>query len=141
MGDITTIKETDRTIEILHPGDKSEIGVRVTLMAVTDERMTKIRRKIADERIRLEQRGKSFKAEELEENKQILCRTSMLGWEWYNPTGKEGDKDFDADAQATFEGEIPEFNPRNIKRVFDQSPWFLEQIFAEIGETQSFFEK
>lgn len=141
MADISTIVETDRTIEILHPGKQQPLGIRVTLIAVSDDRMTKIKRDIANERIRLEQRGKGFKAEDLEENKKILCRKAMLGWEWYNPTGKEGDEGFDANEQATFEGETPDFNERNIKRVFEKLGWFVDQVFAEMGDTESFFGK
>lgn len=130
MTDIATIKTTDRTIEILHPATREPIGIRVTLMSIDDERMTKIKRKITDRRLYLEQRGKTFKAEEIEENKTEILFGAMTGWDWYAPEGGE---------QPTFHGKTPEFNRRDVSAVLTELTWFADQVNEAVGETQAFF--
>jgi hypothetical protein len=114
--DLSQIKTTDRTIEALHPSTGEKVGIRITLISIDDERMTKVKRQITDERMRLEARGKHFKAEDLESNKVNILAAAMTGWNWYNPTGTEGDKDYDPDGQTTWNGEVPEFNRRDLER-------------------------
>lgn len=138
--DLSAIKETDRTIEMEHPGTGELIGVRVSIMSVTDDRMSKLKRRIQDEALKLQQKNKHFSAEEIEENRYRIARAAMTGWQWYNPTGKEGDEGYRAEAQADWRGETdPEMNERIVKDVFRTIPWFHERIMTEIGETESFF--
>lgn len=137
--DISAVKPTNRTIEIKHPGTGQPIGLRVIIVSVEDDRLKAVKRSIMDRRLYLEQRGKTFKAEEVEENTQNLLFTATLGWEWYNPTGEEGDDGFDAEAMPDFEGEQPIFNQRNFRRVATKLSWFADQINEEIGERKAFF--
>lgn len=137
--DISTVKPTNRTIEIKHPGTGMPLGVRVTIVSVDDERLKKAKRDIMDRRLYLEQRGKVFKAEEVEENTQNLLFTATLGWVWYNPTGDEGDDGYDPTAMPSFGDEQPAFNQRNFKRIITTLPWFADQINEEIGERKAFF--
>jgi len=140
MADLTLIKSGDRIIEITNPATAENIGVRVTLMSIDDERMQKVKRRITDERLRLEQRGKVFKAEEIEENRNNILFTAMTLWEWYNPTGKTGDKGYDADAMPSFDGnDKPEFNRRNVVEVLTKLPWFSDQVNEAVGDTKAFF--
>ena len=55
-------------INIKHPATGEPIGVTVSIMSIDDERMKPIKRQIQDRKLKLEQRGKNFKAEEIEEN-------------------------------------------------------------------------
>lgn len=137
--DLNTIKPNERTMEILHPGDKSLLGIRVSILSVSDDRMKKIKRQMADERYRMEQKGKAFKHEIYESNLTELAFAAITAWEWYNPTGLEGDKDFDASKQALFNKEIPPFNKKFAVEIFEALPWFREQIITEIGDTEAFF--
>lgn len=123
--DLTEILPSERVVEILHPGTEEPIGVRVTLMSITDERLKKLKRKFQDERLRLEARGKNFKSDELEENRDELAFKAMTSWDWY------GD--------ATFNGKKPEFNQANVLAVLQKLVWFRDQIEAEIGDEKSFF--
>jgi hypothetical protein len=127
--DLSQIKTTDRTIEALHPSTGEKVGIRITLISIDDERM------------RLEARGKHFKAEDLESNKVNILAAAMTGWNWYNPTGTEGDKDYDPDGQTTWNGEVPEFNRKNVVAILSdpKAVWLQDQINEAVGETKAFF--
>jgi hypothetical protein len=137
--DLKDLTPSERMVEILHPGTKEPIGVRVTLMHLDDDRMKKLRRAIQDEKHRLDQRGKYLKSEQIEANAHELCFTALTGWEWYNPTGSKGDKGFDPKAAATFNGEVPTFTKKNVFDIFDKLPWFRDQIGQAMGDDESFF--
>ena len=140
MAELTTIQTDDRTIEITHPGTGERIGIRVGVMHIDDERMAKIKRMITDRRLYLEARGKTFKAEEIDENKNNILFNSMTFWEWYNPTGDEGDEGYDADAMPSFEGEQhPEFTRKTVSAVLKKLSWFSDQVNESVGDTKAFF--
>lgn len=131
--DISTIVTTERIVKILHPVTEEPIGVSVSLIAISDPALKKIKRKIHDAKLRLDAKGKHFKAEEVEDNANDLIFTAMTGWEW----GKSGE---DADGeQATFNGKIPEFNKPSVLAVFEKLPWFQEQVDRAIGDEKAFF--
>lgn len=129
--DISEIKSQDRTIEITHPGTGENLGIRVTLMSIDDERLQKIKRSITDRRLHLEARGKTLRADEIEENKITIYATSITGWEWYALS--------EGIAPVLFHGDIPEFNRRNVVAVLTELTWFADQINAELNETKAFF--
>lgn len=130
--DLSELKPSERMVEILTPGTKKPLGVRVSILHINDERLKKIKRQFQDERYRLEARGKQFKAETIETNLNELTFAAMVGWEWYSPTGDDKDR-------AKFKGEVPEFNKRNVLEIFDQLPWFRDQIGEEMGDDEAFF--
>jgi hypothetical protein len=66
--DLSTVKPSERIVEILSPANKQPIGIRVTLLHIDDPRLKKLKRSFQDEKSRLEQRGKYFKAEDIETN-------------------------------------------------------------------------
>jgi len=137
--DIASIKPSERMVEIVHPKTEKPIGIRVSVMSMTDERMKKIRRAIQNEKLRLDARGKNFKAEDVEANQNDLLFSAMTGWQWYNPTGEKNDKDFDADADATFHGKKPEFTKQNVIAVLTELEWIADQISAAISDEKAFF--
>lgn len=137
--ELTDIKPTERTVEIAHPATGAPIGVRVTIMSLDDDRLKRIKRNITDESLKLQSKGKAFKVEELERNSKGLLFGATTRWEWYNPTGSEGDDGYDADAQAKFNGEIPEYNQKNFYAVIDALPWFADQLREELEDAKGFF--
>jgi hypothetical protein len=142
MADLLALKSSDRTLEILHPGNGEPIGVRVKIMHIDDDRMARAKRQITDEGLKRQQKGKALKAEEFDHNRHQLVWTAMTGWEWYNPTGEEGDEGYNKEARAAFDSEEnPEFNERVVKRVLRSLPWFFDQINEAIGDTEGFFGK
>lgn len=140
--DIALIKPSERTIEIHHPVDETKLlGIRVSLVSMTDPRMKKLRRRIQDEKLKLEARGKNFRAADVEENQNELIFNAMTGWQWYNTTGQKGDKDFDEAADAKFKGKKPEFNRANVLEVLNEPgmEWFADQISEAIADEKAFF--
>lgn len=123
--DLKDIKPTGRDIEILHPATEEKVGVTVSVLSIADPAMEKIKRKIQDERIRLESKGKSFKSDEIESNRSILTFGAMTGWKW-----TKGMK---------FGGEVPEFNRKNVLAVFKEIPWFRTQVEEAISDESAFF--
>lgn len=124
--ELTALKPVERIIEILHPQTEEPVGVRATVMSINDERLKKVKRKFLDSKLQLEARGKHFKAEEVEENRDTLAFNAIIDWDWYGQDVK-------------FEGSKPSFNKANVLKVFEQLPWFRTQIEEAIGDEKAFF--
>ena len=123
--DLSKLKPTERVIEIKHPKTQEDIGVSVSILSINDESMKKIKRKIQDERIRLEQKGKTFKSVEIEENEDNLLFSAMTSWTW------GGD--------SNYEGQKPEFNLKNVRMIFEALPWFKAQVMGAVSDEEAFF--
>jgi len=125
--DISTLKPNDRIIEIKHPVNDSEnIGIRVTIISLNDEKMKSVRRRFINKRLELEKKGKSFRADDIEDNELDLLVASITGWEWY------GDVEFN--------GSKPEFTQANVKKVLTEFEWFKNQIAEAVGDDKAFFQ-
>lgn len=131
MADIASVKPIERTIEIKHPGTGENVGIRVQLMSADDPRMKGVNRRIQDQRLQLESKGKAFKSDDLENNLNTICFKAMIGWTWYD-TGN-------GDGPTTFNGEVPEFNRANVFAVLKELSWFENQIVTEISDEKAFF--
>lgn len=138
--DVSKLITGERPVEIMHPGKPSEkLGIRCNMMHIDDERLERIKRQITDEKQRLAARGDYFKADQLEHNQLIVLNAAITSWEWYNPTGEEGDPDFDPKAHPNLDGdEHPEYNRKNLKRMVALG-WFKDQVVKPIGDTEGFF--
>lgn len=138
--DISTLTPKERIVEILNPATDAPIGIRVSLISISDPRMKKIKRKIQDAKLRLDARGKSFKAEDIEDNTNETIFSALTSWEFYNPTGKTGDKGYDADAHASYRGDkSPAFNQKNVYAILNELEWFADQLAEAIGDQKAFF--
>lgn len=125
--DIAKIKPVNRKIEILHPGDESEIGLSVTLLSMSDPKLAKLKRNIQDERFALERKGKSFKSDDVETNMNRLAFASIVDWKWSKNAQLHDDKS-------------PELNQKNAYELFRVAPWARDQINAEVGDDAAFFQ-
>ena len=123
--DISTLIPNERVIEIKHPVTDANIGIKVTVVSLDDEKTKQTRRRVINKRIELEKKGKNFRADDIEENEFDLIFASMTGWEWYD---------------AEFHGEKPAFNEANVKKVLAELPWFKRQISEAIGDEKAFFQ-
>lgn len=123
--DISTLVPNERVIEIKHPVTDANIGIKVTVVSLDDEKTKQTRRRVINKRIELEKKGKNFRADDIEENEFDLIFASMTGWEWYD---------------AEFHGEKPAFNEANVKKVLNELPWFKRQISEAIGDEKAFFQ-
>ena len=123
--DISTLTPNERIIEIKHPANEENLGIRVTIVSLNDNKTKQIRRQFINKRLELEKKGKSFKADDIEENEIDLLIASMTGWDWYD---------------AEFHGEKLEFNENNIKKVFRELPWFKDQVSEAVSDEKAFFQ-
>ena len=139
--DIAQIKPHSRTIEILDPRTDEPIGIRITLCSIDDDRLKAARRAINDEALRLQQRGKAFKSIEVEANTNKLLFGAAEGWEWYNPTGQEGDAGYNPAVRPDLHGdENPTFNQKNFIDLITSAVWARKQINEALDEEKAFFE-
>lgn len=122
--DISNLSPQERIVEINHPGTGEPLGVKVTLLSLLDERMKKIKRRLTDNRLMLDQKGKKFKAADIEENENALLFEAITSWVW--------------EGEANWKGEKPEFNRKNVYEVLRQE-WFKNQLMEAVGDEQSFF--
>ena len=138
--DFSTLKPNERIWEVLHPVSEEPVGIRISLVHVQDSSLRQLKRQIQDERLRLEARGKHLKSENLEANERELAFRAMKSWEWYNPTGKKGDKGFDEEKHAHWKtNKAPELNKKTVYEIFDTLPWFVDKVLMEIGDEKAFF--
>jgi hypothetical protein len=125
MTDISEITYVEKTIEIVHPSTKEPLGIFVTVMSPDDPRLETIKSKVMDERLALEAKGKNFKAEQINKNRDMILFRAMTGWKWEGTT--------------TFEGEKPDFIQVNVLNVFNKLPWFRKQVDESFSELEGFF--
>lgn len=137
--DIASLKPSERTIEILHPVHDTPIGLRVFLVSTDDPKLKKLRRKFIDRDQDLAKKRKNASAEEMLQRFDEISFNATQGWEWYNPTGHEGDEGYEPDAMPTFHGEVPDFNQRNFYAVIRELDWIKKQIEEALEETKDFF--
>lgn len=123
--DLNNLKPVERIIQIVNPVNGQELGVKVSLLSITDSKLLKVKRRIVDEKLRLEARGKIFKSEDIEENGNALIFNAMTGWEW------SGD--------ATFKGKKPVFDMKTVLEILTELPWFKKQIEEALEDEQAFF--
>lgn len=143
--DIASLKPSERMVEITSPGDPDEkIGIRVSLLSISDPALKALRRKFEDKKLELERRGKNWKAEQLEANRKELAFAAMTGWDWYAQEEVKDDKGnivVPAREAPTFKGKKPTFDRATVFQLFDELEWFLNFILKEAGEEQAFFGK
>ena len=125
--DLSELKPSERIVEILHPKTEVPVGVRVTLISMDDDRLKKIKRRIHDQKLSLEVRGKNFKSDDIEDNMNMITFSAMLGWEWYG-------------ADVKFRNEKPAFNQKNVLDVFETLPWFRQQVQEAVSDEKAFFQ-
>lgn len=128
--DLSEIKSGEIVHRMVHPGNGKDLGIIVTLVSLDDPRVLKVKRRVTDRRLHLEARGKSFKAEELDENMNNVVFACMTGWSWENDEDGE---------PALFHGKKPEFNSAVVNMVFTELPWFLSQIREVLNEDKDFY--
>jgi hypothetical protein len=130
MADLSQIVASGRQIEIYYPNTTTPIGVRIDMVSLQDPRLLKLQRRMLDNRLQMEKRGKVFGADEITTNLNELLFTSCVSWDWYTPEGG---------TPATFKDAVPDLNRKNLFEIFDTLPWFREQMNEALGDTEAFF--
>ena len=125
--DISTLIPSERIIDIKHPVKDENLGIRVNIISLNDEKMKQIRRKFINKRIELEKKGKSFRADDIESNEIDLLVACITGWDWYGE-------------DITFNGSKPDFNEANVRNVLNTFGWFKDQVSEAVGDEKAFFQ-
>lgn len=125
--DVSSLVPSERLIEITHPKTGEYLGIKITLLSLMDEKMVKIKRRIADNHLALTRKGKSLKSSEIEDNENLLIFEAMTGWIWED--------------DANWKGEKPEFNLKNVKEILNAPgfEWFKRQLAEAIEDESAFF--
>lgn len=123
--DYAELTPKERLVDILDPVKSEPTGIVVGLLSFDDPKLNSIKRRITDERLRLEARGKTVSAADIENNEYSMIFEAMTGWTW------NGD--------AQFNKTKPEFNRKNVMEVLERLPWMKRQISAAIAEVDAFF--
>lgn len=127
MNDISAINVVERIIEMKFPNDKErDLGVRVTLKSINDPSMRGLKRKITNKRLDLDAKGKHFKADDIEENRDEIVFATMTGWDWYGCKFIDGSNN-------------PAFNRKNVMDLFEAKPWFRDQLDEALNDEAAFF--
>ncbi|ATS40461.1 MULTISPECIES: hypothetical protein [Xanthomonas] len=122
MTELTTIVAAERVIDIKHPATEAPIGLRITLLPDTDERVRAVARKAVNER--LAGKGK-LTAEKSEQGRLDILTASMGGWEWA--------------AGLSFHGEQPQLTQQIARQLLTELPWIADQIDTVLGDRAGFF--
>lgn len=121
--DISTIVETNRTVDILHPATHEPTGIKIEVAPMTSPAVKAVERKWANENYRT--RFKTLTAEKAEAQRLDVLVAATAGWSWGGNTN--------------FEGEKPDFTPENVRRVYRALPWLRRQVDDALGEDSEFF--
>lgn len=124
--DFSKLNYGEKIIEIENPLDGTPSGIKLTVVCQEDEAVRRIVRQFINEQNRYAARGKSVPDSVTEEFDTKLIQASITGWEW----GKA----------ATWNGEKPALNPKNLKDVLTNFPTFKRQVLEEIKEDKDFLQ-
>ncbi|RFF50181.1 hypothetical protein [Xanthomonas campestris] len=122
MTELSTIVATQRAIDIKHPATEAPIGLRITLLPDTDERVRAVARKAVNER--LAGKGK-LTAEKSEQSRLDILTASIGAWEW--------------GGSLTFHGGKPDPTQQTVRQVLTELPWIADQVDAALGDRAGFF--
>jgi len=121
MGDISNIKASTNTVNIVHPATNEPIGLSIVLRSLESPQVKEVQRRITNELLR----NRKITAEKSEANRLDILAAATERWTW------EGD--------LSFNGEKPECNPNNARRVYKELPWVKEQVDNALSDEAAFF--
>lgn len=121
--DILNIKAQPRVIEIKHPEAGEAIGLRITVLPESDEKVRRVQRRNLDRQ--LKDRKSNLTAARIEENTLEVVIASVSDWEWYG--------------EANFRGEQPECTEEKVRELFTAAPWIRDQVREEFDDSAAFF--
>lgn len=130
MSNIAEIKPVEKVCEIRHPGTEEKIGLSFTLMSLSDDRMSAVKRSLSDRNLAKRQRNKHITTAEIEGNRKELLFRAATGWNWGE--NEQGE-------QADFNGEQLEFTQKNVMLIFNTLPFVVDQLDEFLGVEKDFF--
>lgn len=122
--DLSTVKATKRTVDILHPSTQEPTGLKITILPESDKKVKAAQRRNLDEQ--LGSRKSKMTASQIEENTSNVLVAAVDSWEW---TG-----------DASFKGGKPDCTPDNIRELFKEVTWIKDQVREEFDNAEAFFQ-
>ena len=126
--DLSSIKASASSVEILHPATAEPIGLTIGLRPSTHPAVKEVQRRFTNDT--LNARHKKITAEKLEANNldRLVAATDSFAW-GNGPDGKP----------TTWNGEALEANAANVRKVYTQAPWIKQQVDEALGDEARFF--
>lgn len=121
--DISSITAAERVVDIKHPSSAEPIGLRITILPESDQRVVAVRRKFLNERL---QRGHKVTAEKLAAQQTSIICAAVSGWDWQG--------------ELNFHGEKPEFSEQALRQVMAELSWIKDQLDNELGDEAAFYQ-
>lgn len=120
--DISSISAASSSVSIRHPSTAEPIGLTITLRPATSPEVKQVQRRITNDA--LKSRGK-VTAEKVEANRLDVLVAATEGWTWESDT--------------TWDGEKPEANVENVRKVYKRAPWIKDQVDEALSDDAAFF--
>lgn len=122
--DFATIKASGRVIDVRHPGNGEQTGLKITLLPPHDPAVEAASRKVINRRIN--SRRKRHNIEVYEGDTLEILIAAVADWEW--------------GGEATFRGARPECTPENVREVLTEVKWLRKVLQDEMDNESDFFD-
>jgi hypothetical protein len=121
--DLSSIKASASTVEILHPATSEPIGLTIGLRPSTHPAVKEVVRRFTNDNLSFNK--KKLTAEKLEAHnlERLVSATESFAW--------SGD--------ASWGGEKIEATPANVRTVYTKAPWIKDQVDEALGDQARFF--
>lgn len=126
---LSEIKPVDYAHALTHPASGVEIGLKITLVSLDDDRMKSVKRNINDRNLAKRQRNKMLTTVDQEKGQLDLILNAAIDWEWYNGL------------EYTDEDQTPEFSRAKLADILTTIPWAINQLDEALGTEANFFPK
>jgi len=124
VSDLSTIQPEDQEIELVHPANESGLGFYFTLRSPYHEKVKEAERKWLNKR--LQKRKQKLTAESLDAAAEAKILAAVSGWRYRDET-------------VTFDGQQPEFNPKELQTMLRKHAWIQAFLDEELGDFGNFF--
>jgi len=124
--DLSTIKSSNRSVNLQDPRTGEDLGLVFHLRAPDAEEVQAVSREWQDRKLHPKHRNKPIKSIELEalQDKRILA--SVTGWDW-------------EDAELSFGGEQPKFSDATLRKWIKEHKWIRDFLTQETEDVLAFF--
>lgn len=122
--DISKIVAEPFKLDITHPTNGQKVGLTLTLLPPSDERVKATERRVNDKLISKRIRGKGLKSEEMEANGVEYLASAISAIDW-SPDGSLG-------------GEKLTFSLVNVRKLLAYD-FIYKQVDEALAETSNFF--
>lgn len=134
--ELTVNQEAGVLVDIKHPTTGKSIGLTIKVASFESKRGRAANSRIIKESSAGRPRGVRFSPDEIEENARKLLSACILGWTFDDEKIVDGE----TIPATTIDGKKPDFNPVNVRAVFERFPWISEQCDTAASDRSRFLE-